>query len=344
MSSLPARSSVRAESAIGEGMTLRDAVLEADGLTEDAWLAEAEVARLPTDRAAGRLATTFRAPMDSSYLFDRAPDGHYAGPPGLPARAGGAAETRLQPYDNVLVMRQPDWELQRTVTMTGQVKFPGRYALLTKTDRLRDLIQRAGGLTNEAYPLGAALFRRSAGSAAEQRLLGRLSGATDSTSLVDSLQSLEDSLRLGTVLAQRVGLDLTLALERPDARQNIVMQAGDSLDIPEFDPTIRVLGAVNAPTTLLQRPGWDVDDYVAAAGGYARLADKGRAYVVQPSGRLESVTRRFLLPDSKPKPQPGGTVFVPERDPTVRRDWAGLLGSIAQILASTVAIVVVATR
>ncbi len=326
-----------------EGMTLKDAVLEADGLTEDAWLAEAEIARLPTDRTAGVLATSFRAPMDSSYLFDRGPDGKYDGPPGLPAPAGGAPETRLAPYDNVLVMRQPDWELQRTVTLTGQVKFPGRYALLTKTDRVRDLIQRAGGLTREAYPLGAGLYRRQPTSPDDIRLLGRLASQADSGQR-DSLSVMADSLRLGTSLARRVGLDLSLALERPDARQNIVMQTGDSLDIPEFDPTVRILGAVNSPTTVLSQPGWNVDDYVAAAGGYSRLADKGRAYVVQPGGRLESVKRRFLLPDSKPKPRAGSTVFVPERDPNDRRDWAGFLGSVAQILASTVTILVVATK
>jgi polysaccharide biosynthesis/export protein len=326
-----------------EGMTLKDAVLEADGLTEDAWLAEAEIARLPADRAAGVLATTFRAPMDSTYVFDRGPDGKYDGPPGLPAPAGGAPETRLEPYDDVLVMRQPDWELQRTVTLTGQVRFPGRYALLTKSDRIRDLIQRAGGLTREAYPLGAGLFRRPPSSPTDLRLLGRLAAQADSGK-PDSLSAYPDSLRLGTALAQRVGLDLSLALERPDARQNIVMQAGDSVDIPEFDPTVRILGAVNSPTRVLLQPGWDVDDYVAAAGGYSRMADRGRAYVVQPSGRLESVKRRFLLPDSKPKPKAGGTVFVPERDPSDKKDWAGFLGSVAQILASSVTILVVATK
>ncbi len=320
------------------GMTLRDAILDAGGITQEAWLQEAEIARLPEDRSAGAIAATFRTPLDSTYLFDRGPDGSYQGPPGLPGRARGAPEVVLEPYDNVLIFRQPDWELQRRIVLTGQVRFPGVYSLQSRTDRLTDLIDRAGGLTREAYPLGAALFRRSSALRSQEELIKRLT-LTDTSGLADTSAS-----TLGIHLAERVGLDLPRALGNRADRENVILAAGDSLHIPEFDPTVRILGAVNAPTTLVHRQGWDVDDYVDAAGGYSRQADRGRAYLVQPSGSVESVKRRFLLPDSKPTPSPGAVVFVPERDPAERRDWAGLLGSIAQILASTVAIVVVATR
>ena len=142
-----------------EGMTVRDAVLLADGLTPDAWLKEAEIARLASDSAPGALATTIRVPLDSSYLFGRRPGDTYAGPPGLPAGPSGAPDTELQPYDNVLIMRQPGWDLQRSVAITGQVKFPGRYSLLSKTDRVSDIVARAGGLTPEAYAEGVRFFR-----------------------------------------------------------------------------------------------------------------------------------------------------------------------------------------
>jgi protein involved in polysaccharide export with SLBB domain len=336
-----------------EGMTLRDAVLQADGMTEDAWLTEAEIARLPEDRAEGSIATTFRAPLDSSYLFDRGPNGRYQGPPGAPAQASGSPEVALMPYDNALILRQPDWELPRTVAIAGQVRFPGRYVLKTKQDRLVDLVNRAGGLTPAAYPRGAELFRGKAGQrGSELDVVGRLEGQR-----VDSVMNLtrpadttraksagRDSVLLEEGLAQRVGLNLPRAIQSPDAIENLILRSGDSVYVPEFDPTVRVIGAVNAPATVVHRPGWALDKYVAAAGGYSRQADKSRSYVIQPGGSLESVKRRFLFPDSKPSPQPGAVVYVPERDPNEKRDWAGLFGSIAQILASTVAIIVVATR
>src|SRR5207237_10269196 len=102
------------------GMTLRDLVLLADGVQEGAYLQEAEIARLPESRAGGRTATTIRVAMDSTYLFERGPDGKYIGPPGLQAPAHGTPDVPLKPYDNVLIMRQPGWALQRTITLLGE--------------------------------------------------------------------------------------------------------------------------------------------------------------------------------------------------------------------------------
>ena len=96
-----------------EGMTLRDLVLLADGLQESAYLREAEIARLPDSREGGRTATTIRVPLDSTYLFERKANGEYIGPPGLSAMPSGAPSVPLRPYDNVLILRQPNWELQR---------------------------------------------------------------------------------------------------------------------------------------------------------------------------------------------------------------------------------------
>ena len=315
-------------------MTLRDGILETGGVTEDALLSDVELARLPTDRSQGALAVTSRIALDSTYLFDRSPSGDYRGPPGLPAARSGAPDVRLEPYDNVLILRQPDWELARTVRVVGQVRFPGRYVLRTKTERLADIVARAGGLTKEAYPEGAELYRQLPPDQAAPLKIGSRLVAADSTR----------SLPVDPLLPQRVGLDLARAMAEPGRRENLIIQTGDSLYVPEYRATVRVLGAVNVPTSIIFRPGWNLYDYVGAAGGVARQGDRGRSYVVQPGGRLESVKSRGLFSDSKPKPLPGAVVFVPERDPNDKKDWAGLLGSIAQILASTVAIIVVAVR
>src|SRR5438132_13901780 len=121
-------------------MTMRDLVLLAGGLDQSAYLNEAEIARLPEHRSDGVTATTFRLPLDSSYLFERGPDGKYLGPPGLPAPAGPNPEVTVRAYDNVLIMRQPNWELQRTAAIAGEVRYPGRYSLRSKTETIADLI------------------------------------------------------------------------------------------------------------------------------------------------------------------------------------------------------------
>ena len=113
------------------GMTLRDLVLMARGFRDGAYLDTAEVARLPADRSGGQLAFTLRVPMDSTYLLER-DSTTYRFLPGLSTRATGAPELALEPFDEVSILRQPDFGFQRTITISGEVRFPGTYALTQK--------------------------------------------------------------------------------------------------------------------------------------------------------------------------------------------------------------------
>ncbi len=328
-----------------EGMTVRDAVLLAEGLTPDAWLQEAEIARLAQDSTPGALATTVRVPLDSTYLFGRRPGDTYAGPPGLDAPADGSPETVLQPYDNLLIMRQPGWELQRSVAITGQVRYPGRYSLLTKTDKVSDLLARAGGLTSEAYPEGVQFFRsytagRPTGGDPMSPLL-----ATPRPYVSPSGRELagRDSVRRS--VPERVGIDLPRVLKDSSFRDNIVLVGGDSIYIPEFDPVVMVRGSVNSPGAVAYEPGKNLDWYVDRAGGYTQTSDNDRPYVTQPNGEREGVKRRTILADRVPHPKPGSVVYVPAK--VIREDRTtatAVLGTVAQVLGLLTTIIVVATR
>ena len=284
------------------GMTLRDLVLLAGGTTEDALLTEAEVARLPESRAGGVTATTVRVPLDSSYVAELPGGGRSARVPGLAPAGRAAPEVVLAPYDNVLILRQPDFELQRTVFIGGEVRFPGRYALRSKTERLRDVIARAGGLTGEGNADGVTFYRTRAATG-------------------------------------RIGIDLPRVLRDGRARDNFVLQDGDSVVVPTYNPVVRVAGAVNAPVAVAFVPGRDVDYYVRAAGGPARGADLGRAYVTQPNGKLESVKRRRFLPDDVPEVRAGAQVFVPEIPPGDRANLSQQLALFAQVAGTLAALV-----
>jgi polysaccharide biosynthesis/export protein len=304
-----------------EGITVRDLVLLAGGLDQGALLTEAEIARLPQDRTGGRTAETFRVPLDSTYIFDRGEDGRYVGPPGLPAPVGTAPEVALAPYDNVLILRQPDWELQRTVALYGEVRFPGRYALQSKNERLSDLIQRAGGLTREGHADGVVFHR---------------AGTTQARGATDGERE---------AAAGRIGIELPQVLRNTRHRDNLLLQDGDSLFIPRYSGVVHVAGAVNAPVAVAFVPGQDMQYYLRAAGGPSPRADVGRAYVTQPNGKVEAVTRRPLAPDGQPRPRAGARVFVPERDPTVpQTNWTALATSLVQILSGLVAVIAVASN
>jgi protein involved in polysaccharide export with SLBB domain len=314
-----------------EGMTVRDAVLLADGLTEDAYLKEAEIARVGERRDSRALAETVRVPLDSTYLFGRG--GDYGGPPGVPVPASGAPETPLQPYDNLLIMRQSGFDPQRLVYLTGQVKFPGRYALRSKTERLSELVQRAGGVTGEAYPGGIQFYRAY--------LPGRRT--TDSRTPPIISDTTRDSLPRGFV--ERVGIDFARVLRDPKFRDNIILVGGDSINVPEYNPVVMVEGAVNSPGPVAYTPGKSLDWYVNAAGGYAQTGDNKRPYVTQPNGKREGVKRRAILADAVPKPESGAVVFVPTKLVQEQAsNITGILATAAQVLTALVTVIVVARR
>jgi polysaccharide biosynthesis/export protein len=280
------------------GMRLRDLVLLARGPKVGADLKEAEIARLPADRTQGQLATTLRVPMDSTYLFERDSAGRYIGPPGVSYPSGGAPDVPLEPYDNVLVLKQAEFDFQRTVTITGQVMYPGTYSLRTKTDRLAELIRRAGGLTRQAYADGIRFVRA------------------------------EDNVG-------RINVTLARALQDTTSASNIILQVGDSINIPEYQPAVKVSGAVTSPGSVLWKKGAGLDYYLEGAGGFTHQADKGRVSVKYANGDVRT-RRKTLIFTSTPMPGPGSEVFVPVRDTTGRVNTVQLFTSIVQIIASTV--------
>jgi polysaccharide export outer membrane protein len=290
-----------------EGMTIRDLMLLARGPTIGADLRVAQVSRLPDQRGFGELADGLLVPLDSSYISQRAGDGRYVGPPGVTfPPAGSSPEFILQPFDQVLILRQPEFEMPQSVKITGEVSVPGEYVLLTKNDRITDLLGRANGLLDTGYPAGARFWR------------------------------LQDELG-------RINLDLPTALDDPSGSANILLQPGDSLHIPKYSPTVVVTGAVNSPVTVLYQDGADLDYYLANAGGYRNDADMGRVSVRYANG-LAQTRSKFLFWSSYPTPGPGSFVIVPTRDPADRLDTRGLIADIVGILASITTVIVVLTR
>ncbi|MEP6779783.1 MAG: SLBB domain-containing protein, partial [Gemmatimonadaceae bacterium] len=274
-----------------EGMTIRDLVLMADGLEERAFLGAAEIARLPAENDGHTTAQTIRVPLDSGYLFSE----------GRPATVAGSQEIVLQPYDNVLILRQPGFRLPMAVLVTGEVRFPGRYTITDRGERISDLIARAGGVTALADQ-DAAYFSR------------RLSSNTSRAKL-DSATAASDSAKLEANAARiRVGVDLGYALKHTGGNDDLVLEGNDSLDVPSIRQTVEVRGEVNAPTALAHAAGKNLGFYVGAAGGPSAKGNARRAYVVQPNGKVESRHHLLGFITLDPTPRAGATVVVPAED------------------------------
>jgi hypothetical protein len=104
---------------------------------------------------------------------------------------------------------------------------------------------------------------------------------------------------------------------------------------------VYVRGAVNAPISVRNVPGKDMDFYVGAAGGFAQKADGGRSYVTQPNGKVESVKRRFLFADGKPTPRQARWCSFLKKYPHPPKETAATVRTLAAILASLTTVAVV---
>jgi len=290
-----------------DGMTLRDAVLLADGLQEGASLTDAEIARLPENRASGVTAVTQLVALDSTYIFERGVDGRLLGPPVLAGLTAKAPEITLQPYDAVLIKRQPEWQLHQTVIIAGEVKYPGDYSLTNKKERLSDIIAHAGGLTTSAYPDGIVFVRKHGG-------------------------------------VGRIGVDLSAVMRDAGNVDNLALFDGDSIYIPRYAPVVTVRGAVNSQVGVAYVSGKNIDYYIRAAGGETAQGDADHAYVTQGNGKVESSHRHWWFRTSRPDPLPGSTVVVPTKDPSNRRDWVAIATVATSILTPLVTIFAIVKR
>jgi len=183
-----------------------------------------------------------------------------------------AAGVTLQPGDRAFIRRAPGYDPGREVSISGEVMLPGAYGLARREERITDLLARAGGLTAQANLEGMHVVRDSAVVAA----------------------------------------DLARALRDPADRNNIVLQPGDSVHVPAFDPTVVVTGAVAFEARVLFREGRDLNWYIDQAGGFLDTADEKRVTVSYRNGQ-RAVARKHLLFTNMPDVRPGSVIHVPMR-------------------------------
>jgi protein involved in polysaccharide export with SLBB domain len=204
--------------------------------------------------------------------------------------------------------------------------------LRSKTERLSDVLERAGGLTDQAYAGGIQFYRSYSA--------GRRPGGNDIQPITRVRQGTGDTLPRG--FTERVGLDLPRVLKNRKFRDNLILAAGDSVHIPEYNPIVMVDGAVNAPGAVPYTAGKSLDWYVNAAGGYTQQGARKHAYVTQPNGKREGVKRRVILADGVPKPSSGAVIFVPTK---VVQDQpsnvVGVISTVAGLVSALVTLVVV---
>lgn len=230
------------------------------------------------------------------------------------------------------------------VLIVGQVLRPGRYDLLPD-DKVSDLIDRAGGLTQQAYPIGAVFSRESERKAEEARYksakqdlekslaaaVQKEKNAPDATQ-IQMVRDLADQLGAARALGRiTIEADPDILSAKPEL--DMLLEEGDKLFIPKRPLTVRVSGEVLSPASLQFKTGQSPRDYIDQAGGFTYHADKDRAFVLYPDGSAQPLQVSVWNHKSIKIP-PGSTIVVP-RDPKPfdfiesARDFTQILSNLA---------------
>ena len=231
-----------------------------------------------------------------------------------------ARTLKLQSRDRIHVRTVEELNINDSITLRGQVKYPGSYPL-NKGDTLKSVIKRAGGLLDDAFISGAFLQREV--TAASQRNANAKLAKTIRSSYASSLLTSEDvnnsfdeinaiaELIENTAIDGRVVIDLNSALNG-DVDNNISLAAGDVLSLPKLNNTISVIGEINSSNSTLYNPSLDVEDYIALAGGFSPRANKSDIYIIRANGSVVPLTKSFFgFGLTRYKLHQGDTIVVP---------------------------------
>lgn len=248
-------------------------------------------------------------------------------------------EVRIYPGDTLAVRTVPGFDEKRSVTLLGEVLYPGSYTVTVGTT-LAELVERAGGLTKVAFPRGA-VFTREALRHKEMgqvyKLRSRLRANMAAASLMDSAskgRGLTDVLTLSALFDELDGyqpigrLVIDLNEQIAGRAKPVVLDDGDRLVIPSVPEEVTVIGEVQFPTSHRWERGGRRREYLDRSGGFTKMADERRVFIVRADGSVDA--RGYGWFAGGPQLQPGDTIVVP-MDVTPIRPLT-LFSSVTQVL------------
>ena len=238
-------------------MTIEDLVLLSNGIRMEADLEKVEIERMNLNSTADSsgyveiIALSY--PKDKNFI--------------------------LKAFDRVHFRKLSGFKFQETIEIKGEVKFPGVYSLTGNSDRISDLITRAGGTTDQAY--------------LESSKIERVEGD------------------LGLLL-----LDLKKVIRNNNSKSNFILKPGDVITIPKVNDIVTIKGAIgfkfingendviNSPFHKGKRANYYIKTY---GGGYDKKAAKRNVYVVGSNGLVRDSKFFGLI---KPEVHKGDKIMV----------------------------------
>jgi len=330
-----------------EKMTVKDLVFKAGNVLESAYLDDAEITSMISE--AGQAGKVLHKNVNLKKALEGDPENNIV----------------LNPYDRVFVKRIPQWRDVRFASVSGEFKFPGNYSI-RKGERLSSLIERAGGYTDKAY-LRGAYFTRQRVRQLQQKSLEEMAQRLERELLAEGAVQVSSSLSQEEVMAKKIELEqkkqlvesmkklkatgrMTVVLTHlrllKGSEYDIELEEGDSLNIPEKNSVINVVGAVMAPGSIIYTDKLRYENYINATGGYSKYADPDNAFVIKVDGSAHRLSRKIVnWNDSHSRwelagfgeeiklLEPGDVIVVPEKIEKIA--WLREIRDITQILMNT---------
>jgi len=234
----------------------------------------------------------------------------------------GTVDVPLQGRDRLNVLSIPEWQSTYEVTLRGEVRFPGTYAI-KRGETLTQLIERAGGFTEHAFIKGAVFTREELRKQEQERkkILAQelqrevagnmLAGTGDSRVSYDEMRTLLADL-LSAEPVGRLIMDLPKLLSANGAN-DIQLKDGDTLHVPSRNDSVSIMGEVQMATSYRFDPDVSVEEYIDRSGGTKEKADEDRIYIVKANGaieRYEGGSSWFSFSESS-QLGPGDAIIVP---------------------------------
>jgi polysaccharide export outer membrane protein len=235
-------------------------------------------------------------------------------------RGDGAANLAVGPYDYLNIKEVSRWRGEESVTIRGEVVFPGTYPI-RRGERLSSLLARAGGLTDLAFPEGSIFTRveiqerqREQLEALAQRIERDLAAVSvsepNASQTITAGQSLIRQLRESVATGRWVIRldDLVAGNDEAD----VVLKDGDQLLVPDERQEVTVLGEVQYATSHVYERDLSRDEYINRSGGLSERADRKRIYVVRANGEVVANQRAgWFQREGGSEIRPGDSIVVP---------------------------------
>jgi protein involved in polysaccharide export with SLBB domain len=196
------------------------------------------------------------------------------------------------------------------INLSGEFLVPGDYPF-SRSDNLEEIMQRAGGISDTAYPLGAVLERKSikAQEKASNNILAGQLEASVLTLAQSDIQGVGDQIKAVLGFAQQLrNLPTTgrMTINIMDTDDNFYLQDGDKLMVPKRPSHVSVIGAVQRTTVANYNKNKTYKDYIMSAGGLTKMADTRKAYLLLPNGESRLLDINTVIPV-------GSVVIIPPK-------------------------------